>query len=47
MSKKLSPEAQKMYEIIQLCVDAVPVKPLSTTLEDFPGSVMMPVRLKK
>ncbi len=44
MSKKLSPEAQRAYDVIQRCVAAVSVKPLSTNLEDFPGSVMMPAR---
>lgn len=47
MSKKLSPEAQEAYKAIQRCVAAVPLKPLSSSLEDFPGSVMMPVRPKK
>lgn len=47
MSNKLSPEAQAAYDAIQRCVVAVPLKPVSATLEDFPGSVIMPPRPKK
>ena len=36
--KKLSPKAQKAYEVIQRCVDAIPIKPVSKSLKDFPGS---------
>lgn len=47
MSKKLSPEAEAMLGVIRRCVDAVPLRPVSTSLKDLPETVMMPVRSKK
>lgn len=42
----LDPTAQKALDVIHRCVDAVPTMPLSTSLKDFPGSVVMPLSRK-
>ena len=42
--KKPSKEVQKAYEVIQRCVDAVPIKPIPKNLKDFRSSIVVPVR---
>jgi len=36
-------KTQEAIDVIRRCVDAVPKKPLPTSLEDFPGSVVVPL----